>query len=157
MSKAILSRRALRMGLGRYVLMSHSEVESGGRQRLSILADAFEAVLGAIYLDAGFDAVRATVERALADRLDRPEALPLAKDPKTALQELLQGRGEALPAYVLESATGEPHEQVFSVRCSVQLEDGAVVAAAGVGSGRRRAEQEAAAAVLQQLTQRWQR
>src|SRR5205085_9766619 len=62
-SKAILSRRALAMGLGRFVLMSHSEMESGGRQRLSILADAFEAVIGAIYLDQGFEAARGFIEQ----------------------------------------------------------------------------------------------
>ncbi len=79
------------------------------------------------------------------------------KDSKTRLQELLQGRGEALPDYVLETATGEPHEQVFAVRCHVRLADGASLDAPGVASSRRRAEQESAAAVLQELQQRWAR
>ena len=74
------------------------------------------------------------------------------KDSKTRLQELLQGRGESLPGYVLESAVGEPHEQIFSVRCVVHLADAdQPVQAVGVGSSRRRAEQEAAAGVLRQL------
>ena len=69
-SKAILSRRALAMGLGRFVLMSHSEVESGGRQRLSIIADAFESVIGAIYLDQGFEAARAWITHWLLEDAD---------------------------------------------------------------------------------------
>src|SRR4051795_9138571 len=87
-----LSQIAISLSLGEQLRLGEGELKSGGFRRPSILADAFEALLGAIYLDAGFDAVRKAVEQALGDRLERPESLPLAKDPKTALQELLQGR-----------------------------------------------------------------
>jgi ribonuclease-3 len=143
-----LSEVATTLGLGERLLLGEGELKSGGFRRPSILADAFEALLGAIYLDAGFDAVRHAVERALGDRLERPEALPLAKDPKTALQELLQGRKLPLPRYSVLRTEGEAHEQTFVVECRVE---GLDQVASGQGASRRAAEQDAAQGMLGQL------
>jgi len=143
------------IGVGPMLRLGSGELRSGGFRRESILADATEALFGAVFLDGGLDAARELVLRLYARQLDelRPEAE--LKDPKTQLQELLQGRGEALPAYVLDRSTGEPHEQEFAVRCEVRLAGGGEVLAEGSGSSRRRAEQQAAAAVLAQLQRRW--
>lgn len=142
------------IGIGPMLRLGSGELRTGGFRRESILADATEALFGAVYLAGGIDAARELILRLYARQLDelRPEAE--LKDAKTQLQELLQGRGEALPVYVLESATGEPHEQVFAVRCEVRLDGGAALRADGAGSSRRRAEQQAAAEVLVQLQQR---
>ena len=109
--------------------------------RLRATADGLEAVFGAIYLDRGLDAARAVAERLFRQLLAAlPEASEL-KDPKTRLQEWLQGRGFALPAYTVLEVSGQPHEQRFRVRCDVpDLE----MAAEADGSSRRRAEQDAA-------------
>jgi ribonuclease-3 len=135
--------------------LGSGELRTGGFRRESILADATEALFGALYLDGGLEAVRGLILRLYAGPLAelRPEAE--LKDAKTRLQEMLQSRGEALPLYVLESALGEPHEQVFAVRCEVKLADGAMLRATREGSSRRRAEQQAAEEVLEQLQQRW--
>jgi ribonuclease-3 len=139
---------ATTLGLGERLLLGEGELKSGGFRRPSILADAFEALLGAIYLDAGFDAVRQAVERALGERLERPEAQDLAKDPKTALQEHLQGRKLPLPRYVVIRTEGEAHEQTFVIECRVE---GLEVTASGQGASRRAAEQAAAQGMLEQL------
>lgn len=143
------------IGIGPVLRLGSGELRTGGFRRESILADATEALFGAVYLDAGLDAVRSLILRLFAQQLDslRPETE--LKDSKTRLQELLQARGEVLPQYVLESAVGEPHEQVFSVRCDVRLTDGTAMQGSGSGSSRRRAEQEAARSVLENLQDRW--
>ncbi|MEO8316141.1 MAG: ribonuclease III [Pseudomonadota bacterium] len=143
------------IGIGPMLNLGAGELKSGGFRRESILADATEALFGAAYLEGGLVPARALILKLLAARLDSLQPEAELKDSKTRLQELLQGRGEALPDYVLESATGEPHEQVFSVRCQVRLADGVLLGSSGKGSGRRRAEQESAAEVLRQLQQRW--
>ena len=143
-----LSEVALQLGLGERLRLGEGEMKSGGFRRPSILADALEALLGAVFLDAGFDAVRAVVARVLAERLDAAVDHPVDKDPKTSLQELLQGRGMALPRYSVQKTEGEAHEQTFVVECRVE-ELG--VAATGTGASRRSAEQAAAQAVLGQL------
>jgi ribonuclease-3 len=143
-----LSEVATTLGLGDRLLLGEGELKSGGFRRPSILADAFEALLGAIYLDAGFEAARRAVEKALGDRLERPEALPLAKDPKTALQEHLQGRKLPLPRYAVLRTEGEAHEQTFVVECRVE---GLEATASGQGASRRAAEQAAAQGMLAQL------
>jgi ribonuclease III len=143
------------IGIGAMLRLGSGELRSGGFRRESILADATEALFGAVYLEGGIETARELILRLYAPQLDelRPEAE--LKDAKTRLQELLQGRGEALPVYVLEAAVGEPHEQVFAVRCEVHLAGGAWLQSEGAGSSRRRAEQEAAAGVLEQLHERW--
>ncbi len=150
-----LAAVGLSIGIGPMLRLGSGELRSGGFRRESILADATEALFGAIYLAGGVEAARELILSVYQDRLDelRPEAE--LKDSKTRLQELLQGRGEQLPAYVLEGASGEPHEQVFAVRCQVSLAGGSEIHAAGSGSSRRRAEQQAAAGVLEQLDARW--
>jgi ribonuclease-3 len=143
------------MGIGAMLRLGSGELRSGGFRRESILADATEALFGAVYLQVGLDAARELILRLYAGQLDELNPEAELKDAKTRLQELLQGRGEVLPDYVLEATVGEPHEQVFAVRCEVRLSDGAGLRAEGAGSSRRRAEQEAAAGVLEQLRERW--
>lgn len=140
-----LAATATELGLGAQLRLGEGELKSGGQHRATILADALEALVGAIYVDQGLDAARAAVERLI---LEPMQALPEAgelKDPKTRLQEWLQGRGHALPAYTVLEVSGEPHAQRFRVRCDV---GGLAVSAEAEGSSRRRAEQEAAQRVL---------
>ena len=141
-----LAAIALELGLGDYLRLGEGELKSGGQRRASILADALEALVGALYLDQGLEAARALAAR-LFDR--QLAALPQSaelKDAKTRLQEWVQGRGLGLPAYSVLEVSGEPHEQRFRVRCDVvEL----AVAAEAEGSSRRRAEQEAALRVLE--------
>ena len=136
---------ALELGLGQYLHLGDGELKSGGRRRASILADALEALVGAVYLDRGLDAARALAARLLRGRLDELPGASELKDAKTRLQEWLQGRGLGLPEYTVTEVSGEPHEQRFRVRCDV---DELSIAAEAEGSSRRRAEQEAAALVL---------
>jgi len=147
-NQASLSEVATKLGLGDVLRLGEGELKSGGFRRPSILADALEALLGALYIDGGFDAVRATVERLMAERLDNHEGAAVGKDPKTSLQEHLQGRKLALPRYSVQRTEGEAHEQLFTVECRV---DDLGVAASGQGPSRRAAEQAAAEAVLAEL------
>ncbi|HEY5971513.1 MAG TPA: ribonuclease III [Pseudoxanthomonas sp.] len=144
-SLAVIARR---LELGARLIMGPGEMKSGGHRRDSILADALEAVVAAIYLDSGFEACRAVVlpwfEESLA-------ALPVGKpgkDAKTRLQEWLQGRQRPLPAYELVSESGDDHAKMFTVSCTII--DPALTAE-GEGSSRRNAEQAAAAALLEKL------
>jgi ribonuclease-3 len=145
------------IGIGPMLQLGSGELKTGGFRRESILADATEALFGAAFLEGGLAPARSLILRLLAGRLDSLQPEAELKDAKTRLQELLQGRGEALPEYLLESATGEPHEQVFAVRCHVRLADGSALDAPGVAPSRRRAEQESAATVLQELQRWWAR
>ena len=149
-SKAILSRRALAMGLGRFVLMSHAEVESGGRQRLSILADAFESVVGAIYLDQGFEAARHFIERWLLR-----DAREIASDKrhtnyKSHLQEYVQSTFRTHPAYRIRSEMGPDHSKHFIVEVMV----GRRVLGEGKGRNKKEAEQAAARDALDRVGDR---
>jgi ribonuclease-3 len=130
--------------------LGEGEIRSGGRERPSILADALEAILGAVYLDAGFDAANALVRRLYQSVDLSPGQSVQGKDPKTALQEWLQGRKMKLPAYRVAATTGEAHRQTFEVVC--QIETGHEER--GSGASRRAAEQAAAAAMLQHLKSR---
>lgn len=150
-NQASLSEIATALGLGDQLRLGEGELKSGGFRRPSILADALEALLGAVYLDAGFEAVRAAVERLMGDRLEGREGRPVKKDPKTALQELLQGRRLALPRYSVQRTEGEAHEQTFTVECRV---DDLGLAASGQGPSRRAAEQAAAELALAELAKR---
>ena len=147
-NQSSLSEVAGRLGLGDLLRLGEGELKSGGFRRPSILADAFEALLGAVYLDSGFDAVRAAVERLMAEKLEGRDRLPVDKDPKTALQEHLQGRKLALPRYSVQRTEGEAHDQTFTVECRV---DDLGIVAAGKGASRRAAEQAAAEGVLAEL------
>ncbi|HSN21086.1 MAG TPA: ribonuclease III [Usitatibacter sp.] len=147
-NQSSLSAIAQGLGLGERLRLGEGELKSGGFRRPSILADALEALLGAVYLDAGFDALRATVQALLADRLERAEKSPVDKDPKTELQEHLQGRRLQLPRYAVTKTEGEAHDQTFTVECRV---DDLALVATGTGPSRRAAEQAAAAGVLAKL------
>ena len=138
---------ARRLGLGNRLILGSGELKSGGYRRDSILADAVEAVIAAVYFDQGFDEARRRVLGWFAPELDRLN-LDAGKDPKTRLQEWLQARQLALPEYELLSAEGPEHAQVFRVRCSLAAPQHAIEA---VGGSRRAAEQSAAQQVLEQL------
>ena len=143
-----LAQIALQLGLGEHLRLGPGELKSGGFRRASILADTLEAILGAIFLDSGFDAAAGVVERMLASRLAALPGADLLKDPKTRLQEALQGRGLALPVYTLTAVAGDAHAQSFTVTCEVPVFG---LAAVGEGGSRRRAEQLAAAKLLELL------
>jgi ribonuclease-3 len=147
-NQASLSDIALKLGLGERLRLGEGELKSGGFRRPSILADSLEALLGAVFLDAGFDAVRKAVAGLLEERLQRAADAPVDKDPKTALQEHLQGRGLHLPRYAVQKTEGEAHDQTFIVECRV---DDLGLVATGRGASRRAAEQAAAEGVLAQL------
>ncbi len=148
-SKAILSRRALAMGLGRFVLMSHSEVESGGRQRLSILADAFESVIGAIYLDLGFPAARDFIERWLLRDAHLIVADKRHANYKSHLQEYVQSAFRTHPVYRIRSEMGPDHSKSFTVEVMV----GRRVLGSGRGKNKKEAEQSAARNALDSVGQ----
>ncbi len=146
--EAALATIARTLQLGERLTMGPGEMKSGGHRRDSILADALEAVVAAVYLDAGFEACRAVVlpwfeESLAALPVGRPE-----KDAKTRLQEWLQARQRPLPLYELVSESGDDHAKVFQARCSIQEP---VLVAEGEGTSRRNAEQAAAAALLDKL------
>jgi len=143
-----LAAVAAEHGLGDRLVLGEGELKSGGYRRKSILADALEAVVGAIYLDGGLDAARAVVEQLLRSRLDSLPAAALLKDAKTRLQEMLQGGGRDLPVYTVLAVSGPPHQQTFRVRCELPGSD---LAAEAEGTSRRRAEQEAARLVHERL------
>ena len=134
--------------MGEHLRLGPGELRSGGYRRASILADALEAMVGAIYLDSDFEAAAAAVTRIVGGRLDKLPSAESLKDAKTRLQEILQGRGLGLPVYVLTAAAGEPHAQSFTVTCEVPTFG---LVAVGEGASRRRAEQLAASKVLDQL------
>ncbi|HET7224443.1 MAG TPA: ribonuclease III, partial [Candidatus Eisenbacteria bacterium] len=144
-SKAILSRRALAMGLGRFVLMSHSEVESGGRQRLSILADAFESVLGAVYLDQGFEPARQFVEHHLLRDTREITQDKRHTNYKSHLQEYVQSTWRTHPVYRIRSEIGPDHSKHFLVEVLV----GKRVLGEGRGRNKKEAEQAAARDALE--------
>ncbi len=147
-NQASLCAIALKLGLGERLRLGEGELKSGGFRRPSILADAVEALLGAVFLDAGFDAMRKAVEHLLAEQLERAQGSPVDKDPKTELQEHLQGRRLQLPRYAVMRTEGEAHDQTFTVECRV---DDLGLVGSGTGASRRAAEQAAAAGVLAQL------
>jgi|SRR5882672_1853352 len=143
-----LAETASAIGLGDELRLGAGELRSGGFRRPSILADALEALIGAVYLDGGLEAARGIVERLIADRVAQlPDAADL-KDPKTRLQEYLQARGMPLPVYTVEQIRGDAHLQTFEVRCDVATLN---LSARGSELSRRRAEQQAAEDVLRQI------
>jgi ribonuclease III len=136
-----LARVARQLGLGQSILLGEGEVKNGGAERSSILADALEAVFGAVYLDGGFDAARNVIVTCYANVLRDIDPGALGKDPKTSLQEWLQARRWPVPEYVVTATSGEPHEQRFTVECRIPRLN---IMASGEGSSRRAAEQAAA-------------
>jgi ribonuclease III len=147
-SGEFLAQQAAAAQLGELLVLGPGELKSGGFRRESILADALEALCGALYLDGGLEAARGGILRWLERGLPDEGLLSELKDPKTLLQELLQARGLPLPRYSIDSVEGELHAQLFRVTCEVEP---MAARAVGRGSSRRRAEQAAAAQVLAQI------
>lgn len=136
-------------GLGDYLKLGPGELKSGGFRRDSILADAVEAIIGAIYLDSHFENVRHIILSWYTSRLEAIKPGISQKDPKTKLQEFLQGRRKPLPVYSVANIKGEAHNQEFTVSCEVTGIGDPVI---GKGTSRRKAEQAAAELALEQLT-----
>ena len=143
-----LHRMALQLGLPEVVRLSEGEARGGGAQRASILADALEAVIGAVFLDAGFDAARGLVQRLFGEVIAGTEIGGWAKDAKTELQEWLQARRLPVPTYRISATRGQAHAQTFEVECMVPALG---LTQAGEGRSRRQAEQEAARKMLDDL------
>jgi ribonuclease III len=147
-SQPALHTLAQRLDIPHHIRIGEGEEKSGGRERPSMLADALEAVFGAILLDSGFDAAKATINRLYVQRMSQVNPREGGKDAKTRLQELMQSKHLPLPSYVVDRVDGEAHAQVFTVRCVIAHEN---QEATGKGPSRRAAEQMAAAAVLNKL------
>ena len=143
-----LAAVARELKLGDYLNLGPGELRTGGHTRDSILSDALEAVIGAVYADRGFDVARTMLLRLFDGRLAQVANREAVKDPKTRLQEWLQARRRPVPEYRVIDVSGAPHDQHFDVLCR-RADDGSE--AAGTGSSRRRAEQDAAARMLLQL------
>ncbi len=140
-----LHQLAVQLGLPQLLRLGEGEAKSGGQKRPSILADALEAVIGAVYLDAGFDKADQLVRRLFKDVEINPQMQAIGKDSKTELQEWLQGRKMTLPIYRVVGTLGAAHKQTFDVECEIS-EYGR--AERGIGGSRRAGEQAAAAAML---------
>jgi len=143
-----LHQLALKLGLPDLLKLGEGEMRSGGPKRASILADALEAIIGAVYLDAGFSKAQALVHRLFEAVEINPQMQAIGKDAKTELQEWLQGRKMKLPLYTVVGTIGAAHKQSFDVECEVP-ELG--LSERGIGGSRRAAEQAAAAAMLQTI------
>ncbi len=135
--------------LGEYLRLGSGELKSGGFRRASILADAFEAVIAAVYLDAGLEVCKQRILEWFAERIETVQTKANHKDPKSRLQEYLQAHKIALPLYEVKKIEGEPHAQIFHVSCTIQKPTLSAVASA---ASRRRAEQLAAEMILEQLS-----
>lgn len=146
-----LHQLAVDLGLPACIRLGEGEMRSGGKKRPSILADALEAVIGAVYLDAGFIAAQQLVHRLFKNVEINPNMAALGKDPKTELQEWLQGRKMKLPAYQVVGTLGMAHRQTFDVECEIAELN---LSERGIGGSRRAGEQAAAAAMLQTLKSR---
>ena len=140
-NRETLARLSLALHLGRALKLGEGEQRSGGAARPSILADALEALFGAVFLDGGYDAARSVIVDVYAADLDQIDPAALGKDPKTRLQEWLQARRVALPDYTVTAVAGEAHAQTFTVECRIPAMG---IAVAGSCASRRAAEQEAA-------------
>jgi ribonuclease-3 len=143
-----LHKAAVLLGLPEMLRLSEGEARGGGAQRPSILADALEAIIGAVFLDGGFQAAHGVVQRIFGDVILATEAESWSKDAKTELQEWLQARRFAVPAYRIAATTGQAHAQTFDVECAVVALG---LSERGEGKSRRAAEQEAARRMLAAL------
>lgn len=143
-----LAKIAAELELGNYLKLGSGELKSGGFRRESILADALEAVFGAVYLDSDRQTTHDFVLQFFIDRLAQCDPDSILKDPKTRLQEYLQSRGAPLPEYEVVAIDGDAHAQTFTIACHVPELDKPVQA---VGSSRRKAEQATAEQALKQL------
>ncbi|CAG0911546.1 unnamed protein product, partial [Cyprideis torosa] len=145
-----LAAMAQELGLGEYLRLGPGELKSGGFRRHSIMEDAIEAIIGAVFLMRGFPTAREYILELFKERLDNLPARDSLKDPKSRLQEWLQSRGKALPLYEVVDVQGEAHKQTFTCECRVESE-GIVTTASG--SSRRKAEQKTAADAFEIIQQ----
>jgi ribonuclease-3 len=145
-----LAELARDFNLGECLILGPGELKSGGHRRESILEDAIEAIIGAIYLDSDLNTCKTLIIKWFNDRLQVIKPGNEQKDPKTRLQEFLQGRKIALPSYEVIDTTGQSHNQEFTVRCQTSIIDEVVIAK---GTSRRKAEQQAAEQILQLIEQ----
>jgi len=143
-----LAELAKEFELGRFLFLGPGELRSGGSERQSILSCAMEAIIGAVYMDTGFEAARTKINDWYEPLLQSLSSAASHKDPKTVLQESLQSRRLPLPTYVVEATEGEAHQQLFTVSCQVEGVDQKTF---GKGTSRRRAEQSAALNMLEIL------
>ena len=143
-----LAEQARRLGLGEHLILSHGEEVSGGRERPSALADSFEALIGAIFVDGGYDAVRDFILRNFRDAFGELTEIPNLENPKGELQEMLQETSAEAPRYELLSVTGPDHDRMFE--CAVLHND--VELGRGKGKSKKAAESDAALAALRSLT-----
>jgi ribonuclease-3 len=143
-----LHRAALALGVPEVLRLSDGEGRGGGAQRPSILADATEGVIGAVFLDGGFEAAQALVKRLFGEVIHATDADSFSKDAKTELQEWLQGRKLPVPTYTIVATRGQAHAQTFELECAVPALG---LAERGEGRSRRSAEQEAARRMLDAL------
>ncbi|WP_417615957.1 ribonuclease III [Oceanisphaera sp.] len=143
-----LAELAREFELGEYLILGPGELKSGGFRRESILADAVEALIGAVYLDAGIERMQTMLLAWYEERLNGIQPGIEQKDPKTRLQELLQGKRKPLPTYTVVNVIGEAHNQKFTVHCQI---DGLPEPIIGLGTSRRKAEQSAAEHALEVL------
>jgi len=148
--EASLSEIALNLNLGDVLKLGEGELKSAGWRRPSILADALEAIIGAVYLDGGFVAAEALVLKLYAEKLDTIDPKAIDKDPKSLLQEYLQGRKLDLPDYNVVLIEGEAHAQNFKVECIIKKLN---ITTHGEGTSRRNAEQQAAQLAMEKINQ----
>ncbi|OGV52095.1 MAG: ribonuclease III [Legionellales bacterium RIFCSPHIGHO2_12_FULL_42_9] len=141
-----LAEVGMEIGLGTYLYLGPGELKTGGHRRASILADAMEALIAAVFLDGGFEKAAILIKRLFSSRLKKEALQNNIKDFKTVLQEYLQSKKKPLPEYTLLKTEGDEHEQIFHVSCSVK---GLGRASHGQGPTRRKAEQDAAEKMLQ--------
>ncbi|HEX4644065.1 MAG TPA: ribonuclease III, partial [Verrucomicrobiae bacterium] len=146
-NRCSLAEKGRSLGLGNYLILSRGEEMHGGRDRPSTLADAFEAVLGAIFIDGGFDAASGFLSGLFQDALGELSVIPILENPKGELQEFLQARSTEAPEYRVVSASGPDHDRVFE--CTVR--HAGVELARGAGKSKKAAESEAALAALTRL------
>ncbi len=148
--ESTLSEIAFSLNIGDALKMGEGELKSAGWRRPSILADALEAIIGAAYLDGGFEAAEALVLNLYSEKLDTIDPKVIDKDPKSLLQEFLQGKKMAVPEYSVVQTSGEAHAQLFVVECFIQKFD---IRTVGEGTSRRIAEQQAAQLAMHDVEQ----
>ena len=149
-NRRTLAERARHLALGQHLILSRGEELHGGRERLSALADTYESLLGAIFLDGGFEAAREFILRQFRGAFDGLTVIPILENPKGELQELLQSVSAEAPQYQVVSATGPDHDRIFE--CTVH--HGGVELARGQGKSKKAAQSEAALAALTSLREK---
>jgi ribonuclease III len=147
-NQSSLAELARKLKLGDYLLLGSGELKSGGFRRDSILSDALEAIMGALFKDQGIEACQKWIEHLFAEKLNQLSLDNWQKDPKTQLQELMQSKKLELPEYTLMTTSGLAHEQMFKVKCTIPLTEDYRI---GTGISRKRAEQAAAELMLELL------